>query len=76
MAKIINYVPIIRGQERRCQVFVESCGIEECAYNRDGRCGKESISINRKTFSSFRSGEREWSAACDDYKEMADDEAD
>lgn len=51
-------------------MFIESCGIEECAYNRDGRCGKESGSISRKTFSGFRSGEREWSAACDEYKEL------
>lgn len=48
------------------------CEIEECAYCRDGQCGKEIISHKRKTFSSFRSGEREWSPACENYKEVGD----
>lgn len=48
------------------------CDIEECAYCRDGQCGKEMISHRRQTFSGFRSGEREWSPACADYKEADD----
>lgn len=48
------------------------CEIEECAYCRDGQCGKEMISHRRQTFSGFRNGEREWSPACEDYKEVGD----
>ena len=67
---------IIGAQEGRCQVFVSDCSVEDCVYYQDGRCGKESISISRKTFSGFCSGEREWSPACNDYKEMMDDGTD
>lgn len=45
------------------------CDLEWCAYNRSGQCGKESISIYNKSFSSFRNGEREQSPACADYKD-------
>ena len=50
------------------------CDNEYCAYNRDGNCGKEVISLSRKTFSGYRSGEREWAQACDDYKEIGEDD--
>lgn len=47
------------------------CEIEKCVYNRDGCfCAKESISIQRKTFSGFVGGERETGAVCMDCEEM------
>ena len=48
------------------------CEVDNCAYCRDGQCGKESISHKMQTFSGFRSGERERSPACADYKEVND----
>lgn len=49
------------------------CDIDYCAYNRDGKCGKEAVSISRKNFSGFCDGEREWAPACEDYRELSDD---
>lgn len=49
------------------------CGIESCVHCKDGECGKEIISHRKQTFSGFRSGEREWSPACEDYEEVDDD---
>lgn len=54
-------------------IFV-SCEIEYCAYNRYGECGKESIHVERKNFSGFKSGEREWAPACEDYKDIEEDD--
>ena len=50
------------------------CDDEYCAYNRDGTCGKEIISISRKAFSGFRNGERERAHDCADYKETGEDD--
>lgn len=56
-------------------MFIESCGIEECAYNRDGRCGKETLaSIGYKSSGEFRNGERVIYAVCEDYKEIGEDD--
>lgn len=56
--------------------IVVHCDIEYCTYNRNGICGRESHSVTRKTFSGFRNGEREWSPACKEYKELGDDGTD
>ncbi len=45
------------------------CEVEDCAYRIDGSCSKSIICITPKTFSGFASGKREWSPACEDYKE-------
>ena len=46
------------------------CEVEDCAYRIDGSCSKNIISISVKTFSGFVSGQREWSPACEDYREI------
>ena len=51
-----------------------TCDIDSCAYYRDGNCGKKSIHVTRKTFSGFHSGEREWAPACENYKEIDEEE--
>ncbi len=48
------------------------CEVEDCAYCIDGSCSKSFIRITPKTFSDFDCGQREWSPACEDYKEIDD----
>lgn len=50
------------------------CSCEECAYNRDGMCGKESISVSWTATSEFRRGERVSYPVCADYKEIDEDD--
>ena len=48
---------------------------EYCAYNRNGRCGKETLaSIGYKSSGEFRNGERVVYAVCEDYKEIGEDD--
>ncbi len=49
--------------------MVIMCEVEDYAYRIDGSCSKSIICITPKTFSGFASGKREWSPACEDYKE-------
>lgn len=50
------------------------CSCDECMYNRDRMCGKESISISWTTSNEFRCGERICYPVCADYKEVVDDD--
>ncbi len=57
-----------RGWGKDGQVDFVFCSREECAYNRDRMCGKESIS--RTTSGESRHGEMVSDPACADYKCM------
>lgn len=51
-----------------------TCENETCMNFADGHCKKNEISIGNRTFSGFRSGEREWSTTCKDYMEEQEDD--
>lgn len=50
------------------------CNCDECAYNRDRTCGKESISISWTISGEFRCGERVSYPVCEDYQEAGEDD--
>lgn len=50
-----------------------SCGDDTCTFYRDGRCGKEEISIEPTPTRDFDGGKRVTPNACQDYKEIGDD---
>lgn len=46
------------------------CENDGCIHCQDGKCTKESIIMERRTFSGFYNGEHEWSPSCCDYEEQ------
>lgn len=46
------------------------CDNDDCAYYRDGSCGKEAISIGRRMLPYFEHGDRGISHDCEDFKEV------
>ncbi len=50
-----------------------NCDSDDCAYYRDGSCGKTSVSIELTPTRDFQAGERVALRDCKDYKELGDD---